>query len=236
MDTVFDVLTRGRIQMEGQVTWGSNYTFLVQVCHEDESVSAIYKPQRGERPLWDFPTGTLCYRERAAYLLSQAVQWPFVPPTLLREGPYGLGSLQLFVEHDPQEHYLTFKNQFADQAQRIALFDYIVNNADRKSGHLLRDEDDLLWAIDHGVCFHEEYKLRTVIWEFAETPIPQQLQDGLAELDSRLTAEDDPIAAELQTLLTPAEFAQMGQRLQKLRRNALFPAPGSGRPYPWPLI
>jgi hypothetical protein len=236
MDTAFDTLAQGQIEMEGQVTWGSNYTFLVQVCHEGEAVSAIYKPQRGERPLWDFAEGTLCRRERAAYLLSQVAQWALVPPTLLREGPYGLGSLQLFVEHDPQAHYFTFEGQFPKQLQQIVLFDYIANNADRKSGHVLRSENDRLWAIDHGVCFHEEYKLRTVIWEFAGQPIPEARQLELAELDKAFTAVDNPIVAELRALLSPAEFIQMQKRLQKLRKTPIFPSPGRGRPYPWPLV
>jgi hypothetical protein len=239
MDTAFDILAEGQIEMEGQVTWGSNYTFLVQVCRGDDVVNAIYKPQRGERPLWDFPLGSLCQRERAAYLLSKTAGWAFVPRTLLRDGPYGFGSVQLFIEHDPNVHYFTFEGQFAEQLQRVVLFDYIANNADRKSGHVLRDAADRLWAIDHGVCFHEEPKLRTVIWEFAGQPIPDQLQAELAQLAAQLDAAHPPADSslgELQSLLAPAEFSQMQRRLRQIQDRAVFPLPGRGRPYPWPLV
>jgi hypothetical protein len=239
MDTAFDILAEGQLEMEGQVTWGSNYTFLVQVCRGDQLLNAIYKPQRGERPLWDFPAGSLCQRERAAYLLSEAAGWALVPPTLLREGPYGFGSVQLFIEHNPNDHYFTFEGQFADQLQRFALFDYIANNADRKSGHVLRDAADRLWAIDHGVCFHEAHKLRTVIWEFAGQPISDSLQAELIELAVQLDADDPPAGspvAELRSLLTAAEFSQTRRRLDRLRQSGVFPLPGRGRPYPWPLV
>jgi uncharacterized repeat protein (TIGR03843 family) len=236
MDTAPDILARGQLQMEGQVTWGSNFTFLVQVCYEDAVIDAIYKPQRGERPLWDFASGTLCHRERAAYLLSEAAGWSLVPLTLLRDGPYGYGAVQLFVDHDPEAHYFTFEGQFPDQLQRIVLFDHVANNADRKSGHVLRDGTDRLWAIDHGVCFHEQYKLRTVIWEFAGQPIPTVLQGELLELQRRLAAADDPLTTELQALLAPGEWFQIQRRLQKLLDAGTFPVPGRGRPYPWPLV
>ena len=162
----------------GLMPWGSNYTFLMQITNpqtkdlpEDdrEDLLAVYKPRRGESPLWDFPNGTLCLREYAAGLVADALGWRIVPPTVLRDGENGFGSVQLFIENDPDQHYFTFKDDpdCRDQLQRICVFDLITNNADRKSGHCLRDMSGHVWAIDHGICFNADYKLRTVIWDFA---------------------------------------------------------------------
>lgn len=233
------LLETGNIEMEGYVPWGSNRTFLVTVCPrkaEDDTVQAIYKPQRGERPLWDFPTGTLCLRERAAYLLSEALGWHIVPPTILRDGPHGRGSVQLFIEHDPEENYFTFQHDYPHQLKRIALFDILANNADRKGGHVIRDEHGRLWAIDHGICFHHQYKLRSVIWDYAGEPIPAELGGSLAQLEEILLSQNDPLAKELPTLLTTTEQSALQQRLRMLRHTAQFITPGPGRHYPWPLV
>jgi hypothetical protein len=233
---LLEMLINGKIEMEGLVPWGSNYTFLVRVCHADGDIDAIYKPGRGERPLWDFPKGTLCFRERAAYLVSEALDWHLVPPTILRKGPQGRGSLQLYVDHDTEEHYLTFQGQFIEQLQKIALFDIIINNADRKSGHVLLAQDDRLWAIDHGVCFHTDYKLRTVIWEFAGEPIPVQLAADLAAFQKWLYEGDSELYRQFCELLSPQEIAALADRLQRLINRNIFPHPGPGRHYPWPLV
>lgn len=235
-DQLLDMLNSGELEVEGLVPWGSNYTFLVRVCAEQGEIEAIYKPGRGERPLWDFPKGTLCLRERAAYLVSEALSWHLVPPTILRKGPQGRGSLQYFVAHNPEEHYLTFQGQFLEQLQKISLFDVIINNADRKSGHVLLGDDDRLWAIDHGVCFHTDYKLRTVIWEFAGEPIPASLATDLKAFQKWLDVADSELYQQFCTLLTTNEIAALSNRLQRLINRNIFPNPGPGRHYPWPLV
>lgn len=233
---ILNTLEKGELVMEGLVPWGSNYTFLVIVEYDDSRVDAIYKPSRGERPLWDFARGTLCLRERAAFLIAEALGWHLVPPTVLRNGPHGWGSLQYFVEHDPEQHYLTFQNQYTMVTQQIALFDVIINNADRKSGHVLVDPAGRLWAIDHGVCFHIDYKLRSVIWEFADQPIPDVLSTNLEALNSWLCYEIGPEVEELKQLLEPSELDALQRRLNHLISSKRFPKPGPGRHYPWPLV
>jgi hypothetical protein len=206
------------------------------MTNESEEIDAIYKPSRGERPLWDFARGTLCLRERAAYLVSEALSWPIVPPTILREGPHGWGSLQFFIDHDPQVHYLTIQGEYIEQSQQIALFDVIINNADRKSGHVLVDEHDHLWAIDHGVSFHEEHKLRSVIWDFAGTSISEKLRENLVAFQSWLCYGSDPMLKELGQLLDRTEMEALETRLLRLIEDGVFPHPGPGRHYPWPLV
>ncbi|MFZ0547281.1 MAG: SCO1664 family protein [Candidatus Promineifilaceae bacterium] len=235
-DQLVAMLNDGQLEVEGIVPWGSNYTFLVHVCHEQGEFDAIYKPGRGERPLWDFAKGTLCLRERAAYLVSEALSWNLVPPTILRKGPHGRGSIQQYVAHDPEEHYLTFQGRFIDQLQRIALFDVIINNADRKSGHVLLGEDNHIWAIDHGVCFHTDYKLRTVIWEFAGETIPTGLVSDMVAFQQQLENPDSEIYRKLCELLVVQEIAAMTSRIKRLVNRNVFPHPGPGRHYPWPLV
>jgi hypothetical protein len=241
---LLDLLSEGSLESQGLLPWSSNYTFLMRVCREEtppatmteEEILAVYKPQRGERPLWDFASGTLCLRERAAFLLSEALGWGLVPATVLRDGPHGLGSLQWFVPHDPEAHYFTFEGQFVSQVQRVALFDVVVNNADRKGGHLLRDDGNRVWAIDHGICFHEHPKLRTVIWDYAGDPIPEAMLADLSVLAEILATPDEPRLAELLQLLSERELHALRQRLARLIGAARFPEPGPGRHYPWPLV
>src|SRR5438105_2970991 len=188
--------------------WSSNSTFLVTVCADDEPIQAIYKPHRGERPLWDFPDG-LYRREVAAYELSEALGWRLVPETVLRdEAPFGTGSLQRFVEADFEQHYFTLLEDHPethDALRAIATFDLVANNADRKSGHCLLAGDGHIWGIDHGLCFHLEPKLRTVIWDFAGEQIPDHL---LADLDG-LASHPAPA---LEMLLSPAELGAVTRR------------------------
>jgi uncharacterized repeat protein (TIGR03843 family) len=238
------LLQLGTLDVEGILPWSSNYTFLVRIYNEHQELYAVYKPRQGERPLWDFAQGTLCQREQAAYLVSEALGWDLVPPTVVREGPHGIGSLQYFVEHDPDCHYFTLegKTEFRCQLQQIVLLDILINNADRKAGHILLEptttpsQDGRLWAIDHGVCFHTSYKLRTVVWEFAGTPIPDRLLADLVRFGERLGDDSQILQAQLRELLTDIEIAALQTRLERLISRGVFREPGPGRHYPWPPV
>src|SRR4249919_463359 len=167
--------------------WSSNATFLVTLTLDGDEMLAIYKPQRGERPLWDFPRGTLCHREVAAFEVSDALGWGIVPDTVFRDGPHGVGMMQRFVEHDPEEHYFTLLEKHADTFRRMAAFDVVINNTDRKGGHCLRaSETGDIFGIDHGVSFHTQWKMRTVIWDFACEPIPPGVCSDLHRLSEDL--------------------------------------------------
>jgi hypothetical protein len=194
----------------------------------------VYKPRDGEAPLWDFPEGTLCKREVAAYVLAETLGWPNVPQTVLRDGPHGVGSVQRFVAFDPNQHYFTMREERADEFRRVALFDIVANNADRKAGHCLLAETGDIFVVDHGVCFSDEPKLRTVIWDFVKEPIPQAMLADLRVLQSRLHsgAARDRLAA----LLSTGEVKAVEQRLADLIMLGRFPEPGPGRPYPWPIV
>jgi len=223
------------MEVLGLMPNASNYTFLARCTHDEDSVLAIYKPRRGEIPLWDFPDGTLHRREVAAYEVSRALGWPNVPPTIVREGPEGEGSAQLFVAFAPEHHYFTLETDHADAFRRVALFDVVVNNADRKAGHCLLGEDGEVYVIDHGVCFSTEPKLRTVIWDFVGEDIETSSLDDLRRLRGGLA--DEPLAATLAGLLDPDEVDGVAARLDRLITLRRFPEPEPGtRPYPWPPI
>jgi uncharacterized repeat protein (TIGR03843 family) len=211
--------------------WSSNATFLATVSFEGERRAAIYKPHRGERPLWDFPDG-LYLREVAAYEVSHALRWDIVPETVLRaEAPFGPGSLQRFVDADFEQHYFTLveDQRWHDELRRIAVFDLVINNADRKSGHCLLAEGRI-WAIDNGLCFHLQPKLRTVIWDFGGTPVPEDLKR-----DVRRLAEHPPLA--LARVLSDREVEALRRRARAVARLDAFPDPDpDARPYPWPLV
>lgn len=249
---VLQALREGRVTERGLLPYSSNHSFLVVVSHEDLAVPAVYKPQRGESPLWDFEWGTLCKREAAAFAVSRALGWNLVPPTVLCEATRGLGSVQFYVQHESDAHYFTVQPdaRYADPLRRLVLFDAITNNADRKSGHCLIGSEGRLWAIDHGLCFHTEYKLRTVIWEFANEPLSPDLLADLAGLCAQLTgappttSEQDAapagalsLADELCELLAPNEQRALLLRVQALLDEARFPAPHpQRRNYPWPPV
>lgn len=235
---IVQALERGEITLQGEMLLGSNYTFLVQVRYQDENIPAIYKPTRGEQPLWDFPPGTLALREAAAYVVSQALGWELVPPTVYcRRGPLGKGSLQWFVDHDPEYHYFTFTPEDRQRLRPVALFDLLVNNADRKGGHILFDRDHHLWLIDHGICFHVEDKLRTVVWDFAGEAIPPPYLEDIERFMMALKERSEPWVAALETLLSPAEIQALIRRAQRLLRAGCFPHPPAGRRYyPWPPV
>ncbi len=227
-----DLLGSGAITVKGRMPWSSNITLLAEVSRDGETALAVYKPLRGERPLWDFPPG-LYRREVAAYRLGEALGWALVPPTIERsDAPHGPGSLQLFVEADFEQHYLTLaeRAEHREQFQRICLFDLLTNNADRKSGHCLLAADGRVWAIDNGLMFHAEPKLRTVIWEFAGQPIPHHL---LADL-RRLAKGGVP--ADVAELIEPAEQHALLGRARALAKRRAFPQDASGARYPWPPV
>lgn len=236
LDHHLQILNAGRIQVAGQFMWGSNYTFLVKVETQEEALMAVYKPLRGERPLWDFPPGSLAAREVAAYLTSTALGWDLVPPTVLRDdGPAGPGSLQLYLDIDPEHHYFTFSDEERQRLRPVVAFDVLINNADRKSGHILLGSDDHLWLIDHGVCFHRDYKLRTVAWDFVGEPIPETVINDLTAFRHRLATDAD-LHADFSALLSQTEIEAMAMRAERLIKEGQFPEPDGVRPYPWPLV
>jgi uncharacterized repeat protein (TIGR03843 family) len=226
------LLASGTIDVQGRMPWSSNGTFLVTVDAGSAEVSAIYKPGRSERPLWDFPDG-LYRREVAAFELSEALGWGFVPPTVeVEEGPLGPGSVQLFVDADFEQHYFTLLEDEANHRllKQMAAFDVVANNADRKGGHCLVDGGGRIWGIDHGLCFHVQHKLRTVIWDFAGQPVEDQ---DLADL-SRLVEAGLPPS--LHVLLRPEECRAVESRARRLLDEKRLPQPRTDHPYPWPLV
>jgi hypothetical protein len=231
---VVHLLERGELRPLGLMPRASNYTFLAEVSDGDRRALAVYKPQDGETPLWDFPDGTLCRREVAAYEVARALGWPGVPPTVLRDGPHGTGSVQAFVPCDPAEHYFTLRQNHAEEFRRVAAFDVVVNNADRKAGHCLLAEDGGIRVVDHGVCFASEPKLRTVIWDFEGEPLPRDVCADLRRLRDELASGH--LAVRLTSLLSSREVSALRRRLDRLLSAGRFPAPAGGRPYPWPPV
>jgi len=236
---ILQILTHGELSERGLLPYSSNHSFLVTATHDGVALPGVYKPRRGENPLWDFEWGTLCQRETAAYLVSKTLGWNLVPPTVLREGTRGIGSVQLYIPNNDREHYFTIQEdaRFVPSLRRLALFDFIVNNADRKSGHCLVGDDQRVWAIDHGICFHTEYKLRTVIWEFCDTPIEGDIYSDIKALQASLLDEHSPFSQILCQLLTSAERTAMLARIKLLIQHRAFPGPQTHRRnYPWPPI
>jgi hypothetical protein len=228
-------LERGTLTILGLLPNSSNYTFLAEATEGETRTLAVYKPCRGESPLWDFPDGSLAAREVAASEVAAALGWPPVPTTVFRDGPEGPGSVQAFVPFEPQEHFFTLERRFPEAFRAIATFDLVANNADRKGGHCLLGEDGRVWAIDHGLCFHVEPKLRTVIWGFADEPIPGELVDGVAALGRALDA-GDPALDRLRSLLSADEVTALRRRIASLVADPVFPLPRGERPYPWPPV
>ena len=188
---------------------------------------------RGEAPLWDFPRGTLYRREYAAYVVAQLVGWDFIPPTVIRDGLHGVGSVQLFVEHQPTD-YSYLRSKHADELQRVCLFDVVANNADRKAGHCLMGADGRVWGIDHGLTFNVQPKLRTVIWDYGDQTVPQPLVDEL--LDFRTdSARIKELYRQLGDCLAKEELALFLKRIDRVVQDPVYPAPYSRRSVPWPL-
>ena len=236
-DDLEKALKEGELELKGQFMLGSNYTFLVSVRYEGREVPAVYKPSRGEQPLWDFPENSLARREVAAYVISQALGFHFVPCTVLRDDIpiYGAGSLQQYIDYDPEYHYFSFSPEDKQRLEPVAVFDLLVNNADRKGSHvLIEKETRKLWAIDHGLCFHVEDKLRTVLWDFAGQSIPDNLLACLAALPS-LLRKGSELQKVLRRLLEPLEIAALVTRAERLIESGTFPEPPRNRrafPYP----
>ena len=233
------LLSTGELTLTGLIPWSSNYTFLGEVSLEDESAAVVYKPIRGEQPLFDFPRNTLAKREVAAYLVCRALGWHLVPPTVLRTGPHGRGSVQLFLNVDQEAHFFTFRDDpaFRRALQALVLFDLIANNADRKGGHCLRAGDGCIIAIDQGLCFHVQDKLRTVVWEFAGEPLPADLTADLQRLEGDLADAAGNTRRALAPLLDAGEMAALRRRVTAALAAGKFPDPPEDRrPYPWPLV
>jgi uncharacterized repeat protein (TIGR03843 family) len=228
-----DLLSRGLVEIEGRFSNSSNATFLVRVELDGDSMLAVYKPEAGERPLWDFPPG-LWRREVAASVLSEHLGLGLVPLTIAREDlPAGPGSIQRYVDEDPEQHFFTLRDHAEHEPtlRALAAFDVVANNSDRKSGHVLAAEGSL-WAIDHGLCFHAEDKLRTVIWDYAGDPLDDEVRAGI----ERLLIE---VPASLLDLLSGAEVDATLHRARTLLELGELPVPDEDAPYPpypWPLI
>lgn len=231
--TTTEIIRHGEIVSYQLAPLGSNYTFLVKINLEGSERLAIYKPRDGEAPLWDFPSGTLYKRERAAYLLSQVLGWDIVPFTIIRDGPHGVGSVQQFIQHDPRQNYYTLEDGCADQLRVIACFDLVANSTDRKANHLLIGDGGKLWSIDHGLTFHSDMKVRTVIWDFCSEPIPAHLLGSLTQLRERLDLPIDTIPTllkELLTLLPQDEVDALKRRLDWVLEERIYPGlPGRNR-------
>jgi hypothetical protein len=231
------ILEHGEIEIKGQFVRGNNYTFLVSVCRDGKEIPAVYKPQRGEQPLWDFPVNSLAGREVCAYQVSQALGLGIVPLTILRDGPLGPGSVQQYIDHNPDYHYFNFRVTDLERLRPSAFFDLLVNNADRKGSHILvQKRTRKFFLIDHGLCFHTEEKLRTVIWDFAGEAIPVNLLTALSGFRAALAEPGGPAAA-LAPYLSPEELEALRRRADALLETRQFPYPPEDRrSFPYPPI
>ena len=233
---IIEILQKGSLQVEGQFTFSSNYTFLTSITYKKSSCKAVYKPQKGETPLWDFTPDTLANRETAAFLISEALSWGYVPPTIIRsDAPFGRGSLQWFITHNPEMNYFTFSEEIKENLRPVVVFDMILNNADRKGSHVIIDDQGQIWLIDHGICFHHEPKLRTVIWDFIGERISDQIILDLHLLNEKLSP-NSPLMSELEKLLSLQELTALKRRIEHIIKVPFFPVPDkNSRPFPFPL-
>jgi hypothetical protein len=244
-----DLLASGKLEIEGRLVDASNATLYCTIRVSGRNlntprrqqksahqVACVYKPIAGERPLWDFPTGTLAGREIAAYAVSRAAGWDVVPPTVMRDGPFGPGMCQLWIDHDTDLDLIALSRRTDHAGLRdMAVFDAVVNNADRKIGHLLPVTDGHLYGCDHGVCFAEDYKLRTVLWQWRGKSLPRRSLDALRRLNTVL--EEGGLAAELSSLLTASEVDATKIRIDTLLKHRVHPYPPADWPaVPWPPV
>ena len=231
MSKIIEHLLAGTLEVTGRLVDASNATLYGECTFNDEKMAVIYKPIAGERPLWDFPDGNLAHREYASYLISEYSGWKVVPPTVLREGPFGLGMVQQWIDIDESIDLALYYREDNENLRRMALFDAVINNTDRKIGHLLPVVDGSLLGCDHGVTFHEENKLRTVIWQFAERELTHDEKHTLGELAARLHIESEV----LHGLITEIEFSALIARIEGLMESGKFPSPSEDWPaVPWP--
>ncbi|MFF3752697.1 SCO1664 family protein [Streptomyces sp. NPDC002018] len=263
--TVVDLLTKGELTVRGRIRDASNAVLYCSVSYEGMEAHCVYKPVAGERPLWDFPDGTLAQREVAAYEVSEATGWSLVPPTVLRDGPHGQGMCQLWIEPEAEDAARPLLALVEDEEagdgwkavglaevgegrtallvhadderlRRLAVLDAVINNGDRKGGHLLPAPEGRLYAIDHGVTFHADDKLRTLLWGWAGDALTPEALDVLARLEDAL-AESAPLATRLAELITPAETEALRARVRELRRTGRHPEPSGQWPaIPWPPV
>ena len=234
MSDVEKILKEGELVVTGRLIDASNATLLAQCTLGDQSIKCIYKPIAGERPLWDFPDGNLAHREFAAYLISEYLALKIVPLTILRDGPFGQGMVQEWIDIDVEIDLAKFFSQDDPQLRKMALFDAVINNTDRKIGHLLPRPDGKLFGCDHGVTFHHEYKLRTVLWQWAGSDLNKEEMNSLESLQEILRTDE---SAKLQSLITPVEFVALQSRTQELIKMSSFPLPSTDWPaIPWPAF
>lgn len=235
---ILEGLQGAEIDLQGQFLRGSNGTFLVMVNNQGKYFRAVYKPKAGEQPLWDFPVGTLAKREVATYLFNESLGWELVPPTVYRtEAPLGPGSLQLFIAHDPESHYFQLSTTYnTDTLKKVLLFDFMLNNADRKAGHFILDDDDHIWLIDHGLTFHTMDKLRTVAWDHAGERIPKELLSDIKRVHNDLRTKNE-IHLQLISFLDISEVSALTARMKSLLNSSCYPTPPHDRRIiPWPPI
>jgi len=231
-----DLLSEGNLKVEGRLVAASNATLYCTVRRHGQTAACVYKPVAGERPLWDFPPGTLAGREVAAYSVSRAAGWNLVPPTVMRDGPFGPGMCQLWIDADTGTDLVALaRSREQPKLRDMAVFDAVVNNADRKIGHLLPVADGRLYGCDHGVCFGEEYKLRTVLWQWRGQKLPGRALSALGKLERDL--DGGSLAAELDGLLSAAEVAATRARVELLIKHRVHPYPPENWPaVPWPPV
>jgi uncharacterized repeat protein (TIGR03843 family) len=232
---ILKIMAEGKLTLQGQFVNSSNYTFFSQMELDSQQLPVVYKPNRGEQPLWDFPTRTLARRETAAYLLSESLGWSLVPLTIYRRKslPFGPGMVQFFIDHDVNYHYFSFSDQDRARLDVVAVFDLLINNADRKGSHVFLDADQHLWCIDHGICFHPEDKLRTVIWDFAGQTIPEKYLGNLQALINQREA----VTEKLSPYLRKSEINALFRRAAGLIQLSIYPYPGTDRRmYPYPPL
>jgi uncharacterized repeat protein (TIGR03843 family) len=231
MNEVLEILTQGEIQISGRLVDASNATLFGTSNFRDSAISIIYKPIAGERPLWDFPDGNLAQREVAAYLISEIGDFGVVPPTVLREGPFGSGMVQQWIDIDESIDLAEFYRTDNNQLRMIALFDAVVNNTDRKIGHLLPVNESKVLGCDHGVTFHEDDKLRTVLWQWAGMPLQQSEIEKLEGLEKLVVEHRE----EIENLISQKEFLALQARINRLLSTNSFPLPSEEWPaVPWP--
>ncbi|MBW8483373.1 SCO1664 family protein [Actinomadura parmotrematis] len=233
-DGAEELLARGELTVEGRLVQASNATLYCRIACAGVEAACVYKPVAGERPLWDFPDGTLAEREVAAYAVSRVMGWDTVPPTVHRDGPYGPGMVQLWVEPDPDIDLVALSRSEDEAIRRMSVFDAVINNADRKIGHLLPPGDGHVYGCDHGVTFSTEYKLRTVLWQWRGQRLTD---DALRALERVRAGLDGPLAARLGELLTPDEVEATRRRVAMMLKHRIHPYPPEDWPaIPWPPL